>query len=241
MGSSITLLEMFPDGYYYDVKFENKPFAAGMIKYAFLGTLTGLGPKNNTKVVVKFSKSNQGIYDINASILSQKFAVTFNNLPKPVGIIGQINFRPLTQCRVFFLTWAQMYVKFGDVVTVEDFIEGDYEKFNNNAGLENPNGKDLLLAFGHWTYIESRGKFMICDLQGVQHGYNYYLTDPAVHSLEKAYGLTDLGKAGMNAVLNGHTCNQYCQILGLPVSNRILNALQPNAVYFQTQLLNLYT
>jgi len=235
---------MFPDARCYSVTFDNKPFAAGLMKHAFRGILEGDGPKNRNAVVVKVSKYNELLYDIEANILAQNFATTFNTYMYALfpGSVRQITFRPLTKCTVSNVDLLQKYVKRGDLVTVEDIIGGYYEKFNNNVGYENPNRKELLLAFSHWTYISSKGRYMICDLQGVQHIHEFCLTDPVVHSLEEAYGKTDLGKDGMNAVLNGHTCNRYCQTLGLPVAHRILNALlPPKVVFFQRQLLNHYT
>ena len=55
----------------------------------------------------------------------------------------------------------------------------------------------------------------MCDLQGVKHNYEYKLTDPAIHSVHREFGTTDLGVAGMEMVLANHRCNSICKQLGL--------------------------
>jgi len=49
-------------------------------------------------------------------------------------------------------------------------------------------------TFHHYSYVKS-GKYAICcDLQGVITGNKYYLTDPAVNSVDQRFGNTDIGK-----------------------------------------------
>ena len=43
----------------------------------------------------------------------------------------------------------------------------------------------------------------------------YILTDPAIHSVDETFGLTDCGATGMYKVLTGHNCNQICKQLQL--------------------------
>lgn len=46
-------------------------------------------------------------------------------------------------------------------------------------------------------------------------GEHYVLTDPAVHSVDELFGLTDLGVAGVYRMLFNHTCTDLCKNLGL--------------------------
>ncbi len=127
---------------------------------------------------------------------------------------------------------------------VERFLPGTFQKFNSNYGFED-NEHPIMTAFSHWSYTETKGEFMVCDLQGtltlgcidqlidsflqistwgVSHllpgtssDEGYMLTDPAVHSSKHQFihSCTDLGENGMNAVLQGHQCTDLCRALGL--------------------------
>ena len=116
----------------------------------------------------------------------------------------------------------------GEYITVEDYLHGKFIKFNSNTGWtlnedKNPISK-YLNAFSHWTYHQSNGKHLICDLQGVHthshHGdklknsakgtADYRLTDPVIMSDSKEFGVTDLGVIGISNWFYYHKCNEYC-------------------------------
>ncbi|NXP70470.1 TRPM6 protein, partial [Ramphastos sulfuratus] len=64
-------------------------------------------------------------------------------------------------------------------LTIEKYMTGEFQKYNNNNGDEiSPSSllEELMLAFSHWTYVYTRGELLVLDLQGV--GEN--LTDPSV-------------------------------------------------------------
>ena len=57
----------------------------------------------------------------------------------------------------------------GELLTVEEFIPGDFAKFINNNGVVCE--EDTMLckkakAFSHFTYEKSEGKVMVLDIQG---------------------------------------------------------------------------
>jgi hypothetical protein len=62
-------------------------------------------------------------------------------------------------------------------------------------------------TFQHYTYVKSNKCAICCDLQGVLDGTMYFLTDPAVNSLDKRFGNTDMGREGILLVLGLHKCN----------------------------------
>lgn len=59
-----------------------------------------------------------------------------------------------------------------EFMTIEPMIgPGPYIKFINNDGLPTRSGHSSqlglkCLAFVHWTLVFTRGKFLICDVQG---------------------------------------------------------------------------
>ena len=72
-------------------------------------------------------------------------------------------------------------------VTVEEFVEGDFQKYVNNTGECMVQPKDELGALYektqtlvHYSYFMSAGKSMLVDLQGA--AYNLY--DPEIATLK---------------------------------------------------------
>lgn len=53
-----------------------------------------------------------------------------------------------------------------EYLSIEDYISGDYRKFNANGGYEDQELSAILPAFSHWAWEKSGRKIMICDLQG---------------------------------------------------------------------------
>ena len=98
---------------------------------------------------------------------------------------------------------------------VENYIPGDYVKYNNNAGwISNSIADQTLLAqaFSHFSYQYSQGYLIIVDLQGVAG----YLTDPQIHCLNgNKFGQGNLGYLGIVRFFLTHRCNKYCKELGL--------------------------
>ena len=111
----------------------------------------------------------------------------------------------------------------------EGFIDGPYQKHQNNAGtvLEvdcdvaspgTPESHRLRLtphAFSHWTFEHTGGKTMVVDLQGVDDLY----TDPQIHTAggmhHHEYGVGNLGRAGQALFFMSHRCNLVCEKLAL--------------------------
>jgi len=102
-----------------------------------------------------------------------------------------------------------------EVIWVEPWLDGEYEKFNNNFGWVNPEWKNgIPQALSHFSWASSKGRLMLVDLQGVRdENHIYTLTDPAWHSLDKSMGSTDLGPLGMLQFFRTHECSQICSEL----------------------------
>lgn len=85
-------------------------------------------------------------------------------------------------------------------------------------------------AFTHFSYENTRGRMMVCDLQGVlspatsargtHQAPTFELTDPVIHYASSSgrkgvYGRTDRGRAGIASFFETHECNCLCVMLGL--------------------------
>ena len=66
-------------------------------------------------------------------------------------------------------------------------------------------------ALSHFSYHSSGGRYVLCDLQGGVYRDGIVLTDPAVLSVQKEYGVTDLGPPGISTFFAQHTCNEFCK------------------------------
>lgn len=99
----------------------------------------------------------------------------------------------------------------------------EYKKFTSNSGWINNDGTwmtDAMEAFSHYTYHKSGGQLLVCDLQGRyrdnrRYGSNsksrFELTDPAICSRSRSYGVTDLSEKGIESFFANHSCNGFCQ------------------------------
>ncbi|CAJ1947687.1 unnamed protein product [Cylindrotheca closterium] len=80
---------------------------------------------------------------------------------------------------------------------------------------------DIPQAFSHFSYEHSRGRQLVCDLQGVWNADDgFMLTDPVIHhvSLEgkrHTNGATDHSKRGVKKFFETHVCNSLCKRMGL--------------------------
>lgn len=81
---------------------------------------------------------------------------------------------------------------------------------------------DVPQAFTHFSYVWSKRKLMVCDLQGIL-DYSgefpcFRYTDPCIHNVDAGkrranYGRTNKGAEGMRNFFKTHKCNQLCELL----------------------------
>lgn len=192
------------------ILFNQKPFAKGAFRECYLGFLVNKDKKTiklseflSGKCVVKKYKAHCNVQDMagdyNASYLAFTYAVAFNNIIK---VPNKINF--VYPCVTADKTTNQY-------ISVEPYIEGSYTKFSSNTGFENPNFSAFIPAFAHYTWLNSKGRFVIMDIQGVFKDNKYYLTDPAIQSVKMEYGSSDLGAMGLIKFILCHKHNDICK------------------------------
>ena len=80
----------------------------------------------------------------------------------------------------------------------------------------------VLQAFSHFSnkHMQSGAcseQGVVVDIQGVQQGNTFTLTDPAIHctSHSRRFGDTNMGQKGIDSFFKSHACNKFCTILGL--------------------------
>jgi len=91
-------------------------------------------------------------------------------------------------------------------------------------------------AFSHFTWDYTK-KLMVLDIQGVlvenPHGGGmFYLTDPAISSVDKSFGATDLGQQAINNFLESHSCTTACNTVKLEAKKCKICLDRPCAVRF---------
>ncbi|XP_032807275.1 transient receptor potential cation channel subfamily M member 7-like isoform X2 [Petromyzon marinus] len=142
---------------------------------------------------------------------AQKLLFTFNMM-KPKSIPYSPRFLEV------FLLYCHAA---GQWFAIEEFVNGEFRKFNNNTGEEGQAAnllEESLLAFSHWTYEYTRGELLVLDLQGV----GEILTDPSVikagekRSHDMVFGPANLGEDAIKNFRVKHHCNSCCRKLKLP-------------------------
>jgi hypothetical protein len=103
----------------------------------------------------------------------------------------------------------------------EDCLEGKFIKWNSNNGytdLSLPDSEKLQVV-SHFTFVRSKGKHLVVDLQGVYYDRAPYLTDPQVLSRDQfksqVFGRGDLGMDGIREFFANHRCGPTCERLQL--------------------------
>ena len=204
------------------VKIAENPFAEGGMRLAYYG-LMQYKDKWEKVVLKEYKRIGAGANTkekylelLECQTIADYLAQEFNQLPQLVNrsrIVKRIKF--IMTKLVFERLPGGKYRN----LTMEQFIEGSYKKFSNNAGFVNYDDPTMTLqAFSHWTYQRTEGRMMVVDLQGIIVGNNqkYLLTDPCIHSTDLTrFGRSNLGKPGINRFFQTHVCNTICHILQL--------------------------
>lgn len=180
------------------------------MRYAFYAYDTLL----NQKLVVKLNKRTDYntiahmSKDLELVYICQHLVNTFND--------SIVELVPDTRLLLTFVhTFLIELKKSKQMYYAENYIDGAYEKFSNNAGWETNKVSESSLishAFSHYSYQATEGYLMVVDLQGA----SGILTDPQIHCLDtNRFGAGNLGYEGILKFFFNHSCNHYCKELGL--------------------------
>ena len=204
---------------------ENKHFADGGFRYAFMATTTqqGLSPK----WVIKQNEEDQ-----------------LESITKALGMTTAQHTRKQVQMHAVARSIAHNFIRkspkdFGltfhykkvyyalmndTPVTVEEFIPGQFFKYINNTGniIVSQEHKTIIEkaeCFVHFSYESTSNQLMVLDLQGV----GFQLFDPEIATgvliedgeNEINFCAGNLSSDAIKTFLRNHLCNDYCQMMGL--------------------------
>ena len=146
--------------------------------------------------------------------LSKRFA---KNVPPELGATFEY-------VKVFFAVFKEL------PVTIEEYVEGEFQKYVNNNGLCIPSPAeefDEIYAKAqclvHYSYQISERKLMLLDIQGS----SFKLYDPEIATTDLLANDASLGPKEVNFCAGNlsciaidestskHTCNKYCEMLSL--------------------------
>ena len=205
----------------YSVTSASVSFAEGASSRAYRAMYWRPARKYGRKAVVKEYKHGytwaQGDWDTAVEIYKKtgEFAAQFNRASgtnHPIHIVDY-------SVQKVIKTTDKCILKQGEWMLVEDYLEGDYQKFISNSGWVKPQCMTTyksMPAFAHWSWVYTRGKLMVSDLQGVRYSDDkYVLTDPCILSLNREYGATDLALIGMGLFFMTHQCTDMCRSLDI--------------------------
>ncbi|KAI1347626.1 kinase-like domain-containing protein [Xylaria sp. FL0043] len=101
----------------------------------------------------------------------------------------------------------------GRKAMVEPWLQ-NFKKWNSNSGWYDRSGSistQIMQALSHFSYHDSQGRLLLCDLQGDMSESGYHiLTDPAIMSERQEFGPADLGPRGIKAFFARHQCTPFC-------------------------------
>ncbi|EDR25424.1 elongation factor 2 kinase, putative [Entamoeba dispar SAW760] len=201
-------------------------FGKGGERIAFEGIFT----KSEREIVLKrFNKERKFdvfIETIEKQCICSSLAIEFNQLHVtekqiqfiPTTLFISNSFKGIYDEKILNKKELEPLIENG-VFLVEPLLHGEFIKFNcNNGNLWFDSYHATLHAFSHWSWCISNHQLVIVDLQGIQIGNCFYLTDPAILSLSEnkfSNSSTNLGENGISRFFETHYCNQICVALNI--------------------------
>ena len=205
---------------------ERKPFANGAFREAFLAKSIAGVPKGKYVLKKYLEGEKKGIEALFQSIeLHTQKSVQLNALAR--------NFAQRMASEVQAAEFGETFIYGkvyysslnGEPVTLENHLDGVFEKFINNTGelcVRPEDASELSLkaeTFVHYTFQKSNQQLMVTDIQGV----NYSLCDPEIATAELAdpddqairFCTGNLSDTAIKSFLTCHECNRYCEMLKL--------------------------
>lgn len=210
---------------------EKEEFAKGGFRFAFKATSKSPHFEGKTYIVKRFlpetieiinavneTQEDHARKSVQMHALAKKFAQQVATKVEKDGN-GSVFGKPFRYVDVF-LGKVQAT---NEIVTIEEFACGDFQKYVNNDGslsfnndIEKQRKAETLV---HFSYVKSKEKLLLVDIQGAE----YNLTDPEIATVagsfdEDEHLLFCAGNLSEKAYLNffkSHKCSVFCNLLGL--------------------------
>ncbi|KAK4443134.1 kinase-like domain-containing protein [Podospora aff. communis PSN243] len=148
-------------------------------------------------------------------------------LPKP---LNKTIFVSETEVRKFEENPDDEDWQLGGVLHLQQPFVREFQKFNSNTGWcgTSTDGMHVMQGLSHFSYHDSGGELVLCDLQGEAYSSHIVLTDPVILSRSRDYGDTDLGVDGIDNFFSHHRCGSYCDRKWmLPVNPKPVKRFSP--------------
>ena len=152
----------------------SRPFAKGAMRTA---SYARTAASTDRFVVKSYLKSGKQLAhfaeDMQCQALCKAFALEFNTFVQAAKAVDTSSGedRSLDFVVTTCLKGRSEKTSDDECMSLEPFIEGTYVKYSNNCGYVNRHDlgwfNDLAQAFSHFTFERSKGRFLVCDLQGV--------------------------------------------------------------------------
>jgi hypothetical protein len=196
-----------------DVQIRNYKLGEGTFRICLEGTFIG-GNRNQQEAACKRFKPQF------RSMEREFFAKDFQIIDRAIRVAEEWNEFCDHGKEILVTKGSLISSRSGLKYLVEPLIRY-YTKFTSNGGWIGDTDDWVVRcmeAFSHFSYHESGGQLLVCDLQGRHKSNNYArgksrfeLTDPAICSRRRQYGPTDLGEKGIESFFSNHDCNEFCQ------------------------------
>lgn len=188
-----------------EVEINRKSFSQGALRSAHVMRIKGDTEKYVAKFFIDMYEPAKQYYDdVIMQMEAKHYAKRFS---EETGL--QVDF-----IDVFVICFTDQTGK-SHTCVAEKFVEGKFEKFNNNDGWDSGK-RNTPDAFSHYTWKKSANKMIICDIQGIGNLW----TDPQILTVRNTsrYGRANIKMRGISKFLANHRCNNICQKLGLDIN-----------------------
>lgn len=205
---------------------EKESFAQGGFREAFKAKSKTSGFEDRIWVVKKYLKTAVDTIDTNQTteqhtrkvvqmhMLSKNLAAKLKNDLTRKGNLEQ--YGETLEYKKIYLGKME-----GDkIVTVEEYVEGEFSKYLNNTGMlcgVDSDVRQKAESLAHYSYERSNKELMIVDMQGS----GTCLFDPEIASKDLMAGeefffaTGNLTTTAINNFVQHHKCNDFCVMLGL--------------------------
>ncbi|KAK6174130.1 hypothetical protein SNE40_017463 [Patella caerulea] len=204
----------------YWIAFDNQRKCIGNHQDIFKGKFNGNGPLRGQFAAVKVPRGEKGTArwcDTQIAI-NRKVYDAAKSFHKFLGLTSpRFHFTDSWKVLMDETCFFTDRIHHNEWVVVEEYMGKDMYPFIDNEGRAGFGNCEVLEAFVHWSYVNSGGFLIVCNLEGI-YNTTFKLKTPTIHSMDSCYGFCDKGEAGISKILNEHRCNHICAEWNKPPS-----------------------